>query len=377
MRTGKKDSNKYEDKESSHYGKKYDGRHRKRLTVLAGWLLCAAGFLAGGAVIFGISGKYNLRTQAVSYAAGMEEAVQADNVPSDEQAEWQEGWVRYKGETYCYNSDIMTFLFMGIDRDGKNASEKETDGGQADALFLLILDSREETIKILPINRSTMAQVVLYDEDGIGTNTMEAQICVQYGFGDGGQRSCEYQIEAVRKLLYEIPINGYIAVDMDIIPAVTNAVGGIELTVLEDVRNEKKEIILRKGEKAHLDGELAYWYVRDRDISEELSADSRLKRQRQFLTEFIYKIRYITGQDLTAPVKIFQEIIDRAVTDITVDEVVYLAATVRGYHFDAGQIYTIPGESISGEENEDSAFDEFHVDEDGLFELILKLFINR
>lgn len=319
----------------------------------------------------GISGKYNLRTQAVSYAAGIEKAVQAEAVLPDEKAEWQEGWVRYQGETYAYNSDIMTFLFMGIDRE---ASEEKEGSMQADALFLLLLDSHEKMIKLIPINRSTMTQVVIYDETGIERKTVEAQICVQYGFGDGGEKSCEYQTEAVRKLLYDIPVNGYIAVDMDAISAVTDAVGGIDLTVLEDIRNEKKEVILRKGETAHLDGELAYWYVRDRDINRELSADDRLKRQRQFLTEFIHKISYIARQDMTAPVKMFQEISGKAVTNITADEVVYLAATASGYHFDAGQIYTIPGKSISGEKNENSEFDEFHVDEDGLFELILELF---
>lgn len=341
------------------------------MTILAGWLLCAAGFFAGSIVIFGISGKYNLRTQAVSYAAGMEKAVQADEIPDDEKAEWQEGWIRYQGRTYRYNSDIMTFLFMGIDR---TASGEKTGGGQADALFLLLLDPHEETIKLVPINRSTMTQVVIYDETGIERSTVEAQICVQYGFGDGREKSCEYQTEAVRKLLYDIPVNGYIAVNMDVIPAATDAVGGIDLTALEDIRNEKKEVVLRKGENVHLDGELAYRYVRDRDIGEELSADARLNRQKQFLTEFIHKMRYIAGQDLTAPVKLFQGISGSTVTNITADEIVYLTATAGGYHFDTEQIYTIPGISISGEKNESSEFDEFRVDEDGLFELVLELF---
>ncbi|MCM1173553.1 MAG: LCP family protein [Blautia sp.] len=353
--------------------KKDRNKRGKRWMVFTGWLLCAAGFLAGGIVIFGISGKYNLKTQAMSYAAGMENAAQADTAPPGERKEWQEGQIRYQGKTYRYNSDILTFLFMGIDREGRNLSEEKTGGGQADALFLLILDSREEKIKVLPVNRSTMTEIVLYDETGTERTTVEAQICIQYAFGKDGRQSCEYQVEAVKKLLYGIPINGYFAVDMDIIPAITNAVGGIDLTVLEDVRNGKGEMILREGEAAHLDGELAYWYVRDRDAGEELSADARLKRQKQFLTEFIYKMRYITGQDLTVPVKIFQETADRAATDITVDEVVYLAAASR-YHFDDGQVYTIPGESISGERNENSVFDEFHVDEDGLFELMLELF---
>ncbi len=197
---------------------------------------------------------------------------------------------------------------------------------------------------------------------------------MQYGFGDGGRKSCGYQIEAVRKLLYEIPINGYIAVDMDVIPIVTDAVEGVDLTALGDVRNEKKEIILREGEQVHLTGELAYWYVRDRDVAKELSADERLERQKQFLTEFLDKAGEIVRQDIMMPVRIFNEIAGRAVTDITADEIVYLAATAGNYHFDADQVYTIPGESVSGEENEDSEFDEFHVDEDGLFELILELF---
>lgn len=358
MKTGRKERNKY----------------RRRLTVLTGWLLCAVGFLVGGIIIFGVSGKYNLRMQAVSYAAGMEKAVQADEIPDNEKTGWQEGWLRYQGETYCYNKDIMTFLFMGIDREDRTDPAWETGGGQADALFLLILDPHEEMIKLIPINRSTMTQIVVYDEAGAERNTVEAQLCVQYGFGDGEEKSCAYQMEAVQKLLYDIPINGYIAVNMDVIPVVTDAVGGIDLTVLEDIRNEKKEVILREGETVHLDGELAYRYVRNRDISEELSADARLERQRQFLTEFIYKMSYMTRQDPTVPVKLFQEISGNMITDITADEIVYLAAIAGGYHFDAGQVYTIPGKSISGEKNENSEFDEFHVDEDGLFELILNIF---
>lgn len=351
--------------------KREKNKYGRRLTILTGWLLCAVGFFTGGMVILGISGKYNLRTQAVSYAAGMEKAVQADEIPDGEKAEWQEGWIRYQGQTYRYNSDIMTFLFMGIDR---MVSGENEGGGQADALFLLLLDPHEETIKLVPINRGTMTQVVIYDENGIERNTVEAQICVQYGFGDGREKSCEYQTEAVRKLLYDIPVNGYIAVNMDVIPVVTDAVGGIDLTVLEDIRNEKKEVILREGETVHLDGELASRYVRDRDTGKELSADARLKRQRQFLTEFIHKMSYITEQDLTAPVKLFRGISGSAVTNITADEVVYLAATAGGYHFDAEQIYMIPGMSISGEKNESSEFDEFRVDENGLFELVLELF---
>ena len=52
--------------------------------------------------------------------------------------DWQEGWVRYQGKIYQYNSRILTFLFMGIDDMGKVTKKAGgQNGGQADGLFLL------------------------------------------------------------------------------------------------------------------------------------------------------------------------------------------------------------------------------------------------
>lgn len=92
------------------------------------------------------------------------------------------------------------------------------------------------------------------------------------------------------------------------------------------------------------------------------------------MTEFIGRTKDLTEQDLTVPVKIYNSIAGRVFTDITVDEVVYLAAVAREYHFDAGQIITIPGESIRGEENEGNGYDEFYADEKALYEMILDIF---
>lgn len=347
----------------------------RRLMILSGYFLCAIIFVTGGFIVFSISGKYNLKKQTVSYAAGSGKAVQAVSAMSDESNVWQDGWIRYEGQTYSYNGDILTFLFMGIDKENRTeVSEEYAEGGQADALFLLVLDPHEEVMKLIPINRSTMTVIDVYDEQGAHEDTITAQICIQHGFGDGGKVSCEHQVEAVRNLFYGIPISGYLAVDMDVIPEVITLIDGIDLEVLEDVRNDRHDVILTQGEYVHMDGEQVYWYVRDRDSSVELSADSRLARQRQFLTEFISKVKRLTKRDFTIPVKIYNEISERAVTDITADEVAYLTTVAGRYHFDAGQIVTIPGKSVSGEENPDSDYDEFYVDEDGLYGMIVDIF---
>lgn len=347
----------------------------RKLMIISGWLLCVAVFFAGAFLVLRISGKYNLQRQAVSYAAETESGAQPVLAVSDEDRDWQEGWIRYEGKDYSYNSDILTFLFMGIDKEEKeDVSGGYPDGGQADALFLLVLNPHDNTMKLIPINRNTMTAVDIYDEQGNRQSTVTAQICIQHGFGDGGKKSCEYQVKAVRRFFYGIPINGYLAVDMDVISEVVGLAGGVDLEVLEDVRNGQREVILRQGEQVHLTGEQAYWYVRDRDSTSQLSADRRLERQRQFLTVFVDRVRQMTRQDVTVPLKIYNGIADRAVTDITADEVIYLATIAGGYHFDAGQIITIPGESISGEENADSDYDEFYADEDAFYKMILDIF---
>lgn len=362
--------------------------------ILSGWILCIAGFLAGGLIIMGISGKYNLRGHAVSCAAETDKAVRTgstaviDTTDNDiagqalmpapgsvNDGSWKEGRIRYQGKAYDYNSDIITFLFMGIDQNKEEmTSGKAADGGQADALFLLVLNFREETMQVISINRNTMTAVDVYDEEGVCKRTVLAQICTQHGFGDGGVRSCEYQVKAVSRLCYGIPIHGYLAVDMSVIEELTELAGGIDLKALEDIHNGQGQVILRQGEQVHLNGEQAYWYVRDRDSKVPLSADARLERQRQFLAEYIDKVKRQTRQDMRIPLQIFHKIADRAVTDITADEVVYLAATAGGYRFDAGKMIAIPGESISGEENTASDYDEFYADEEALYEMILEVF---
>ena len=329
-------------KETNSGRRQYKTEHHSRgmmksLMVVSGWILCVAAFVAGGLTVLGISGKYNLKQQTMSYAASAGEPVRTITVMADTEEDRGKDQTADQNREYRYNEDILTFLLMGI--DGEGAAEGYAGGGRADALFLFVLNPHDETMSLIPISRDTMTEVNVYDAQGNYENTVTAQVCVQYGFGDGGRESCEYQIEAVRNLFYGIPIHGYLAVDMGAVPAVTELIGGMDLRALTDVRNGDREV-----------------------------------RQRQFMTALIDKVRRMTKEDLTVPIKIYNSISDRAVTDITVDEVTYLTAIAGGYHFSESRVVTVPGRSISGEENRDSGLDEFYVDETALYELILDVF---
>lgn len=291
------------------------------------------------------------------------------------EGQWQEGWVKYKDQIYAYNEDIMTFLFMGIDKTEEVEEVAEgTDGGQADALFLLVMNPHDKSIKVIGINRNTMTDIKLYDDTGAYMQTIPAQIAVQHGFGNGMEESCEYQTDAVRNLFYNLPIHGYCAINMDAIVLLTDLVEGIELTALENVKSvypgeAGKGILIHEGETVCLNGREAYAYVRYRDTGSEGSADRRLERQKQFLNLYMQKVKEKTVADITFPIKLYESVTARMVTDISIDELTYLVSAALDYKFTADNIYTLKGETKMGEK-----FEEFYVDEEALYEMILEIF---
>lgn len=178
-------------------------------------------------------GKARLNDKVQNISPQLYSLAEEISLTEEEKEEWQEGWVKNKDGIFAYNEDILTFLFMGIDKDKEVTEVAEgTEGGQADALFLLVLNPHDKTIKVIGINRNTMTDIDLYDDKGEYLETVTAQIAVQHGFGNGVEESCEYQVNAVQRLFYHIPIHGYCAVNMDAVISLTDLVGGIEVTAL-------------------------------------------------------------------------------------------------------------------------------------------------
>lgn len=294
-----------------------------------------------------------------------------------EENKWKEGWVRYNGHIYEYNDSLVTFLFMGIDKRAEEFTEAKgaSNGGQADALFLIVLDRQKKETRIIAINRNTMVPVDVYDEAGKYVSTVTAQINTQHGFGNGLEESCEYQVKAVQNLMYNIPIHGYISLNMKAVETITDAVGGVDITVLEDVTESKThELLFKKGDELHMDGADAYKYVTVRDTAQKGSANGRLEREKQYLNELIRVLKKKTAEDITTPVKLFGALSGQMVTNVTMSEVTYLASDVVDFSFDMQHIYSLEGDYIAAEDSEDSVFDEFYPDEEALQRLIIEVF---
>lgn len=348
-------------------------KKRKRKVVALTVLAAITGLLAAAFAAFlivGAIGKANLRSNVIA-APKLENApVVIELQPTEEEAAgWKEGWVKYNGQIYAYNEDILTFLVMGIDknRDVKEVDEG-TNGGQADALFLVVLNPHDNSLSVIGINRNTMTDISVYDDNGAYVNTIKAQIAVQHGFGNGVEESCEYQVNAVQHLFYEMPVHGYAAINMSAIGPLTDMVGGVDVVALEDVKSGNSTVI-KEGEEVHLEGDLAFSYIHNRDTKEFGSADHRLERQKQFITMYLQKVKQKTKEDIGFPISVYQSIAPQTVTSLTVDEMTYLVSIAKDYSFDENYLYTLKGETKQGD-----VFEEFYVDETDLFELILKVF---
>jgi len=339
----------------------------KRKRIFA-WIACvlAALILAVLAALFLIirSGKANLLKNASSQMPQL--SGETDQSAPDE--EWDEDWIHYQGKVYDYNESILTFLCMGIDVDDVLSEQQQGwNSGQADALFLLVLNPDTQKMSVIAIDRNTMTDVDMYDPDNHFLGTVQAQVNLAHGYGDGRERSAENQVKAVSRLMYELPIHGYCAINLPAIYILNDTIGGVDVSILEDFTSEY--FSFTPGEIVHLDGRLAYFYIRYRDEDVVESARLRLGRQKQYLLAFVEKAKQEFARDITLPIKLYNAAAPSMVTDLTADEVMYLASEAAKYTFSEDDLIVLPGVTdTSGE------FDEFYVDQDALKQIIIDVF---
>jgi len=280
--------------------------------------------------------------------------------------------VKYQNTFYKYNENIITFLIMGIDK-GKESYEpweaeiENIGNGQADALFLAALNTEDNTVKIIGINRNTMTDIYFCDYLDEPIPTFSSQIALQHAYGANSRVGCEYQVKVVQNLFYNLPIHGYAAVNVNAVPTINDMVGGVDVDVLEDITLHDPGLV--EGSHVHLMGKSAYWYVKYRDINQFASVDMRTKRQTQYLKGLIPAAKQAVRKDPLLAFQLYKGLAPQMDTNITATEMAYLASILPQCRFDEDNFYQIPGKTVMGEK-----YEEFYPDEDALLTLILDIF---
>ena len=271
------------------------------------------------------------------------------------------------GKWYVQKSQVETFLLIGIDKyEAAIRNEKGyRNNEQSDALFLLSVDHKNKTYSILHINRDTMANIRMLDLNGNPYNTFEGQLALSHTYGSGREDSCENTVWSVSDFLFGLQIDHYASVSMDAVAVLNDGIGGVTLTVSDDMTVIDKTLV--KGATVTLKGKQALTYVRARQGLSDATNLQRMKRQRQYVEAFLKQARTAIGQKESLVSELLKSVSDYLVSDLKAEELLLLTDVLNNYTYKG--ITAIEGEARKGEQ-----YMEFFADEASLQKKVLETF---
>lgn len=261
--------------------------------------------------------------------------------------------VYHNGKSYYYNENLINLLLIGVDRESNSTAKN----GQADALYLVSMDTKQDKVKIVGISRNTLCKMNVYGSDGKPYGTENAQICLAYAYGNDDITSSENCVSAVSNLLFNIPVNGYYTIYFDSLSKIVDMVGGVRVTIPADTMDP--QFANTKGKSAVLDGSDAMSFLRMRNDSNA----PRVERHKEFISGFINSAKSAVKKDLALPVKIANKLSSESVTNIDVSGMLYLATEALNWD--------IEFINISGEYSIENDLEIFTVDEEELKDAVI------
>lgn len=324
-------------------------------------VILAIALIAGG-VVFTL---YQVGKNALTNDTG-KFTVTPPEILKDEVLIDQDGaTVYYKGEKYQYNENAVPILIMGVDKYDFDDNEGIGYNGQADAIYVAVLNTDTKAVSVLSLSRDTMVDVNMYSHGDQFLRTEKMQLCLSYAYGDGKAKSCDNVALSVSRILCNIPVNTYLALDFEAIPVINDSVGGVTVPEYDDLGFEKT------GNMITLNGDQARRYLRWRYTGVTDSNESRIERQKNYISAFTKKAVEYTKEDISFPLSVYNSVNEYMVTNVGASQVTYLAANYLDGVANM-KMYSIPGtiEKIDG-------YAQFAPDEVALYETILELFYTK
>lgn len=222
------------------------------------------------------------------------------------------------GEDIVWGKDVINILFIGYDKD--SSREDTWSVFRMDTLILLTVYYNENRVVMTSIPRDSyvpIADTFSY-KDKINSVPYYAQI----------QKIDVYEAicSTVCRLFGGVPVDYYMAIDMDLFSEVIDLIGGVEYDVDVDVRFEgESEIRIKKGKQV-LNGAQALDYVRFRGTP---TADiGRVDRQRRFLTATFSQLKSL--DNITKLPEIYSAVMNKLNTNLTYAQVANLLSFAAG-----------------------------------------------
>ena len=295
-------------------------------------------------------------------------------VVEDSTADYEET-IEYNGHTYVYNSNRVAFAFLGVDKESIDDTAEYDYGqsGQSDTDMVAVVDVTTGEMDLIVIPRDTLVEIDLYDTSGKFIGTEEKQICLAYAYGDGGELSCTNVTTAMSRVLLNVPIEKYFALDLSGISELNDAIGGVTLQSLADFEDEG----ISEGDTITIMGDFAETYVRQRSLDYIEASLARTERQKQYLQAYFEQLKSAVGDDFSVIADLYNAGSDYSQTNVTLSDITYMATVVISHGIGEYDTYTIDGEMTSVEADEEGVYAQYVVDEDSVMEIVLECFYTQ
>lgn len=269
------------------------------------------------------------------------------------------------GVKYYPRQDIDVILLMGINQAGTVHPEEPNHGNAADMVALVVLDEKAETYTVLNLNRDAMVDMPELNEAGREIGTMYAQLAYAHTYGTGMEDSCENMKKTVSNLLGGVNIDYYIAMNIDAVVPLNDAVGGVTVNVVHDFSGTDDSIPMGV---VTLKGEQARTFVQSRkSVGDGLNL-SRIDRQKAYMNGFITSFKEtMKTSDMGFVLDTYNMVAPYLVSDLPISTLTSMVERYMDSNFTG--ILSLEGENRQGEKHV-----EFYLDEDALEDLRLELF---
>ena len=269
------------------------------------------------------------------------------------------------GVEYFPRQDITVMMVLGIDRYGPaEASNYHRNEGAADSVMLLIFDETEKCCSVLHLNRDTMLHMDVLGVRGEYAGTAYGQLALAHTYGSGLEDSCENVKNTLMRFLPGMTVDHYVALRMDAIPILNDAVGGVTVTVTDDFSLVNPGITM--GELT-LRGDQVVDYVRTRKDVGDQDNLTRMRRQREYTENFL-KALYACGEGNASFLRrMFESVAPYMVTDCSVNTI---SSMLERY----GDFTLKESLTPEGENTIEDGYYAFRADAESLDQLVLDLF---
>lgn len=278
--------------------------------------------------------------------------------------------ITFQGEPYRQRSNLTTILLMGVDQfSAESVKNSHRNGGQADFLRLLVIDSVAQRVYQIAIDRDTITPITVLGVLGDRTGTRAERISLSHGFGKGGEDSCELTVEAMHNLLYGAPIDFYIAMNMDGIGELNDLLGGVTVTLEDDFSHI--DPTMTQGKTLTLMGDQAEIFVRSRMSMSVGTNEARMQRQQQYLDAAQQLLTHKIQSDSAFMGTLYDSLSPYITTNLSRSRLINEAYAARNYQ-------VIEPLTPQGEHSVDKeGYVRFDVDQEALKRLVVTVFFEK